>query len=268
MPAIDTIASFQTTSGSSYAEGVMANGDSSVIRNFPGADGAMLLDVFSDHVTSVQPFRIRSPLLHDNVQGIRFFPGETPSEGLLPESMTQRLHAQDDLTIELSTAATTGKALAALLVYYGQLPGAAARLFSPGDIGGLVENIKNLPVSIASGANTAGQWLDTVLTDEESLLHANTDYAVLGYGTDVGVACIALKGIDTGNLRVGGPGVVESRVTKDYFVRLSERTQQPCIPVINSANIGATYLSIVSSAATAAASNPYLILAELSQNLG
>lgn len=268
MPAIDTIASFQTTVGSSYAEGVMASGDSSVVRNFPQNGRARLVDVFSDHVTSVQPFRIRSPLLHDNVQGIRFFPGETPSEGLMPKYVQQLLHPQDDLTIELSTAATTGKALAALLLYYDQLPGAMARLYNLGDIAGIVENIKPLPVSIASGANTAGAWLDTILTDEESLLHANTDYAVLGFGTDVGVASIAVRGIDTGNLRVGGPGVVESAITEDYFVKLSERLQAPCIPVINSANIGATYLSIISSAATGAAANPYLILAELSQNLG
>lgn len=268
MPAIDTIASFQTTVASSYAAGVMAGGDSATIRNFPQSGRARLVDVFSDHVTSVQPFRIRSPLLHDNVQGLRFFPGETPSEGLLPKYVQQPLHGQDQLIIELSTAAATGKALAALLIYYDQLPGAAARLYNLGDIAGLIENLKTLPVSIGVGANTAGQWLDTVLTDEESLLHANTDYAVLGFGTDVGVASIAVKGIDTGNLRIGGPGVVEAVVTEDYFVKLSERLQAPCIPVINAANIGATYLSIVSSAATAAAANPYLVLAELSQNLG
>lgn len=267
MPAIDTIASFQTTVASTYAAGVMAPGDSATIRNFPGAGGASLVDVFSDHVTSVQPFRVRSPLLHDNVQGLRFFPGETPSEGLLPKTVAQRLFPQDTLTFELSTAAATGKALAALLIYYDQLPGAMARLFGLGDVAGLIENLKMLPVSIASGANTAGQWLDTILTDEESLLHANTDYAVLGFGTDVGVACIAVKGIDTGNLRVGGPGVVEAHVTNDYFARLSQLTGKPCIPVINSANIGASYLSIISSAATAAIANPYLVLAELSQNL-
>lgn len=267
MPAIDTIGVFQTTVGSSYAAGAVANGDSLTVRNFPQSSEAHLLDVFADFVTSAQPFRIRSPLLHDNVQGIRLFAGATVSGPLLPDAMTQQLHPQDTLIVEQSTAAATGKALAALALYYDQLPGAAARLYNPGDVMGLVENIKPLPVSIGAGANTAGQWLDTVLTDEESLLHANTDYAVLGILTDLAIATIAVKGIDTGNLRVAAPGITRPEVTANYFVALSEATGKPCIPVINSANVGATYLSIISAAATAAASNPQLILAELGQNL-
>lgn len=268
MPAIDTIASFQTTVGSTFAAGVMANGDSASIRNFPQTSEALLLAAFSDHVTSVQPFRVRSPLLHDNVQGIRFFPGQTPSQQLLPQQVAQRLHPQDLLTFELSTAAATGKALAALSLYYTQLPGAAARLYNPGDVLGIVADIKPVVISIASGANTAGQWLDSLITEDESLLHANTDYAVLGYATDVALASIAVKGIDTGNLRVGGPGVLQSDVTSDYFVALSMRSGLPCIPVINSANAGATNVSIISAAATAAIANVQLVLAELSQNLG
>jgi len=268
MAAIDTIASFQTTVGSTLAAGVMATGDSATIRNFPQSAKAKLLAAFYDDVTSPQTWRIRSPLLHDNVRGIQFFPGATAEQQLVPLEVLQELHPQDTLTFEFTTAAATGKALGALAIYYDQLPGAAARLYSTGDIAGLVRNIKPLSVAIGVGANTAGIWYDLVITTTESLLHANTDYAVLGITFDQPVAAVAVKGIDTGNLRVGAPGNVNPAFGAEYFARLSRLSGMPCIPVINAANAGSTFVSLISSAATAAAGTVQLILAELSQNLG
>lgn len=267
MPAIDTIASYQGTVASAYAAGVMAPGDSASIRNFPQTAEARLLAAFYDDVTSPQPWRVRSPLLHDNVRGIEFTPGTTAASQLLPPYGSQRLYAQDTLIFELSTAAATGKALGALSIYYSEMPGIAARLYNPGDVLGLVKNIKPVFVAVGSGANTAGAWYDVLMTTTESLLVANTDYAVLGIVFDQPVAAVGIKGPDTGNLRVSLPGNVTSYFTSGGFVDLSLKTGRPCIPVINSANAGGTYASIVSSAATAAAGTVQLILAELSQNL-
>lgn len=267
MPAFDTIASFQTTVGSTFAAGVMATGDSAAIRNFPQPGAAQIVAAFSDHVTSPQAWRVRSPLLHDNVQGIRFFPGQSPSATLLPRAINQPVEPQDLLVFEQSTAAATGKALTALGIYYPQLPGAAARLYSRGDVDPLIKNLKPVVVTIGSGANTAGQWFDALITTTENLLHANTDYAVLGIVTDTPVACVAVKGIDTGNLRCAVPGVVNADVTSDWFIRLSDQTGLPLIPVINAANAPATFVSIISSAATAAATDVQLVLGELSHNL-
>lgn len=268
MPAIDTIASYQGTVNSTLAAGVMATGDSATIRNFPQPGRARLLAAMYDYVTTPLVWRVRSPLLYDNVRGIQFWPGLTqPAEILLPRAIQQSLQPQDALTFEFSTAASTGKALGALSVYYESLPGASARLHSWGDIGGLVKNIKPLVVTISSGANTAGQWLDTVLTTTENLLHANTDHAILGFTTDLGCAAVAFRGVDTANLRVGGPGNLNTGFTAEWFVEMSARTGLPCIPVFNSANAASSYVSIVSSAATGAAMDVVLILAELSQNL-
>lgn len=267
MPAIDTIANFQTTVNSTLAAGVFATGDSGVVRNFPPTARARLLAAFYDDVTTALPWRIRSPLLHDNVDGIQFDPGVAAPTMLLPRAVFQPLQPQDSLTFELSTAAATGKALGAALIYYEQLPGAMARLYNPSDVLGLVENVKPLRVSVGSGANTAGQWLDTVITTTENLLHANTDYAVLGISFTQPVACVAIKGIDTGNLRVAVPGGTNNPQGPEYFIRLSEESGFPCIPVINSANAGSTFVSIVSSAATAAAGVISVVLAELSHNL-
>lgn len=267
MPAIDTIASFQTTVASTLAAGVFATGDSGVVRNFPQPAKARLLAAYYDDVTTALTCRIRSPLLHDNVDGIQFDPGSTALTALLARGILQPLQPQDTLTFELSTAAATGKALLAAGIYYEQLPGAMARLYSRGDIQGNVDNIKPLRVNIGSGANTAGQWFDAVITTTENLLHANTDYAVLGASFTQPVAAIAVKGIDTGNLRVAASGGINNPWGPEYFVRLSEESGLPCIPVFNAANAGSTFVSIISSAATAAAGFVSLILAELSHNL-
>ena len=237
------------------------------MRNFPASSAAHIIDAFYDDVTTPLPARVRSPLLADNVRGIEFNPGGSAPENLYPSPFPQALYAQDSLIFELSTAAATGKALLALGIYYDQLPGAAARLFSPGDIQGIVANVKPVFVAIGSGANTAGQWLDTLITTTENLLVANTDYAVLGIAFDQAVAAVGIKGQDTGNLRVCAPGAVAPRFGSDYFYRLSMLTGKPCIPVINSANAGSTFVSIVSSAATGAAGTVLVYLAELSQNL-
>lgn len=267
MPAIDTIASFQTTVNSTFAAGVMATGDSATIRNFPQTSKARLIAAFYDDVTTPLAWRVRSPLLHDNVRGIQFNPGAAAPSNLFGQYAQQLLQPQDTLTFELSTAAATGKALGAVSVYYDQLPGAMARLYAPGDIVPLIENIKPVVVAIGSGANTAGIWFDAVITTTENLLHANTDYAVLGASLDVAVAAIAVKGIDTGNLRCAVPGGVNNPLAQDWFPRLSDVTGLPCIPVINAANAGSTFVSIISSAATAAASSLTLYLAELGRNL-
>lgn len=267
MPALDAIAAFQTTSGSTLAAGVMATGDSAVVRNFPDQDFAAIIGAMYDDVTTPLAWRIRSPLLHDNVRGIQFGPGSAAPAALWPYGVKQPLEAQDQLTFELSTAASTGKALGVAQIFYSNLPGASARLYSPGDILGLVRNVKQVTVAVGSGANTAGQWYDLVMTTTESLLRANTDYAVFGATLDVAVAALAVKGLDTGNLRCAVPGGTNNPFGSYYFLNLAKETGLPTIPVINAANAGSTYVSIVSSAATGAASTFTLYLAELSRNL-
>lgn len=267
MGAIDTIAAYQGTVASAFAAGVMAPGDSAQIRNFPQGQHARIIETFYDDVTSPQPWRVRSPLLHDNVRGLQFTPGVTAPTKLLPSYGLQEVEPQDQLLFELSTAAATGKALAALAIYYDQLPGASARLFMPGDVIPLIENLKPVYVAVGAGANVAGTWLDTVLTTTENLLHANTDYAVLGIVFDQAVAAIGIKGTDTGNFRCCVPGGTNNPYGADYFVRKSYELGLGIIPVINAANAGSTYLSLISSAATGAAGTAQIMLAELSHNL-
>ena len=98
MPALDTIASFQTTVNSTFAVGVMAPGDSANVRNFPPTAFARIVAAYYDDVTTPLAWRVRSPLLHDNVRGIQFNPGAAAPSELFPTYIGQGLQPQDALT--------------------------------------------------------------------------------------------------------------------------------------------------------------------------
>jgi hypothetical protein len=263
MPAIDTVVGTATNPSTTFTAVAFNTGDSGVVRNFAQTDTAVLERVTRVGTTSGS-VRIISPLLHDNVRGLTFTSPETPLVYALPQARGQQLRAQDTITVQV-TGGTAETDLVALSIYYSNLPGATARLHSWADIQPLIAYIKPLEVDVTNSA-TKGAWTDTVITTTENLLKANTDYAVLGYLTDTVQAMVGVKGSETGNLRVCGPGTTSSDDTSNFFVEWSNREGTPHIPVINAANAGSTY---VSTCDTAASSTPkvQLILAQLSSNL-
>jgi hypothetical protein len=261
--AIDTVGFFATNPGAAGIAATLATGDSSTVRNFGQQDNALLLGMFRQGATSGF-VRARSPLLHDFVRGIMFTPSETPAAVLVPRRLNQRFKPQDVLTIEIGGGAAEVDA-GALSIYYTNLPGASARLHMWSDLANLIKNVKPVEIDFNTAA-TAGQWQDTVLTTTENLLHANTDYACIGYLVDVAVDVFGLRGIDTSNLRICGPGALRSEVTTDWFAKLSDDTGLATIPVINSANVGGLFASC-QAVATGAAIKGQLILAELAQSV-
>lgn len=267
--AIDTVGFTRTAGGggadAAFTASVVSPGDTFTVRNFDQSRRAHLINVIGMFSTAGAQYRVRSPLFHDNVQGIRIIPGETPARVTLPREADQMLRPQDTLIVEQISNAANEVCAGGLVNYYEDLPGVAARLHSWGDISGIIKNIKPLLVVVTPNG-TAGTWQDNVLTTTEDLLKANQDYAVLGYTVDNPACLVGIKGPDTGNLRICGPGDVRTFLTQQYFVELSDYHHLPMIPVINSANKGATFAS-VQSRLTATAINVQLILAELAQNL-
>lgn len=264
--AIDTVGFFRTSGGGAdtvFSAATIAPGDSFTVRAFqPPAVAEIERLHFLGEAGSA--FRVRSPLLHDNVTGLQYFGAQNPGAHLFSKFVRQALQPQDTLVGEFLVNAATTTDTAAIGIDYQDLPGAQARIHSLSDIMGIIRSIKTLRVTMA-GTFTLGSWLDTALTQTEDLLHANTDYAVLGYTTDVAHTAIGIKGIDTSNLRVCGPGVLDQNVTIDYFVELSRDNGQGQIPVINSANKSSTFVSVYNRA-TPVGTNVTLFLAELARN--
>jgi len=262
----ETIAGHATgqTGLTTFAAATVATGDSLVVRNFPAANPAYLQAIlFQDAETGV--VRLRSPLLHDNVKGIHLTLAESPSQWGFPCPGVQTLKPQDSLVLEQAGIGTDVSQFG-ISIYYTNLPGSSARLHHYGDFKGMIKSIVTVTVlAVSTGSPTA--WTDTALNVTDNLLHANTDYAVLGMFSNVATGIIAIKGIDTGNLRMGMGGGVNTYESSEYFVKMSERSGLPCIPVFNAANAPSTYVSAI-SVASVAADNVTLVLAECGTNTG
>jgi len=260
--AIDTIGCYVTagaTNPTSLKTVTVSTGDSLQVRSFPAANWARLEGMTYQGVAKGKN-RVMSPLMHDNVSGLTVASADTDSYHMLGQYLIQQLYPTDTLAA-FSSAAAGASGILALSVYYQNLPSSNARLANWGDIAGSIRNIKGLEVDCTSSASI-GTWSDTVINTTDKQLHANTDYAVLGYDCDVPVAVVGVKGNETGNLRVCGPGPATSWDTPDFYVRMSQLTGNPHIPVFNSNNQGAYYVSCLANAASVA-SKVYLILAEL-----
>jgi len=237
MPRAMEIIGGQATAPSTTVTALtMFAGNSLTIRNAPLESEVKLLQGWVD-VQGAGYLRVRSPRLHDNVQGIRLYTVVSEPQPLLPWGFPQKLIPQDTLIAEITGSATAGDLeMAALLIAYANLPGVDARLASPEDVLRRMVNIVTVENTIATG--TTGGWSgEEPLNAEFDLLKANTDYALLGYLASVECLAVRWRGVDTGNLGVGGPGIETLRyMTADWFVQLSRYYQMPLIPVFNSAN--------------------------------
>jgi hypothetical protein len=238
--ALEVIAGAVTAPGATLTAWTVAAGNSLTIRSAPIDSQIALLQLWAfNQVAGVM--RVRSPRLHDNVQGIRSRISAANVEPLLANTgdggVLQKLTTQDVLTVEHSGSAVAGQIEGgALLVYYNNIPQISARLIDQATLLKSGVNLIGQEVSITTGVaiGFSGQVAINVTNDN---FKANTDYALVGGMVDTRVGTIRIQGIDTGNLGLGFPGEPTQRhVTSNFFARLSMSTGLPCIPVFNSAN--------------------------------
>lgn len=264
MAAFDTILTSAINPGAGPTAFTTAvSGDSLTVRNFSNPASAVLENIVAVGAT-LGNRSIRSPYLHDTTQGIQITPGETPSVYSLPGQNNQQLHAQDTLSVFGSGGAAETD-LCALNVYYSDLGGVKARLAMWSDIENNILYTKPVQIAVVNSA-TIGAWKDTAITATENLLHANTDYAVLGYTSNAALGMIGIKGIESGNLRNCGPASTSELITTKYYQQLSADNNIPAIPIFNSANAGNVFVSTCAVTASAAAIVE-LILVQLTNNL-
>jgi len=263
--AVEVLAGRVTNPGAALTALTPDSGDSFAVRAMAAGSVAWIEDMWA-HEATPGVFRVRSPRFHDNVQGIRLSNTTASARGLLPDVIRQPLYSQDVLLVELSGGGAETD-VGCLLAYYQNVQGLDARLATWGQVAPRIRNILSQEIAIA-GAGTLGDWsAGTAINTTFDLLKANVDYAVLGYVCASSVAAVALRGPDTGNVRIGGPGTTEELETRDWFVRQSLANGDPFIPIINAANKGATLAFQVSASAGAATTVDW-ILGELSPGAG
>lgn len=240
---LEILTGFTTAAGTTQTDLTMSTGDSKTVREADPAKKVLLLNTWVDGQANVGTLRIRSPKLHDVIQGIRLGTNISEVRPLLPMTMGQRLFKNDNLTVDLSGSATAGDIdTAALLLYYEDLMGGGGNFISLDELLKRGVNYEGVENTLALG--TAGGWSGAeAINAEYDNLKANTDYALVGFLTDTECAALAWRGANTGNYRVGGPGnELEKEITRDWFIHLTRGFGYPLIPVFNSNNKGAIML--------------------------
>ena len=233
---LEIIVGYATAPSTTFTALSMASGNSPTVRNAPLDSDIRMLNAWALN-QAAGTLRIRSPKLHDNVQGIRLDVLANEPKPLFPWGIPQRLIAQDTLVLELSGSATAGDIeQAAMLIYYSNLPGSDARLASVEDVMRKGTHVFTVESNITNGV--AGGWsAEEAINAEFDQFKANTDYALVGYHVDADCTAVRWRGADTANLGVGGPGDADGRdYTSDWFLALSKYFGMALIPVFNSAN--------------------------------
>jgi len=258
--AIEVISGRAVNPGAAFTALTPSSGASFTVRSFQFSDGAYVDGMWAKGGTAGL-FRVRSPRLHDNVQGIKFNYLVNNPRNWLYGYQSQIVEPQDNLVAEITGgAAETDTGYLAL--YYNNLPGLQARVEGWDAVKPRIANLVTVQVAVA-GAGTLGDWsAGTALNATQDLLKANVDYALLGYTTDTQVGAIAVQSSDTGNLKIGGPGTTEAIETWDYFVEQERLSGRPYIPILNAANKQSTLVFQQDNLAGATI-NVFLNMAEL-----
>lgn len=243
--ALELITGRATAPGAAQTAIIVSTGNSLTVRNAREGSFIALLTAWAD-VQAAGTLRIRSPRLADNVQGLRLDTVISEPKPLLPLGVGQTLYSQDVLAVDISGSAVAGDIeVAAMLVYYSDLAGVDANLQSWEEIAPRIVNLFTVENTIATGV-TGDYSGEEALNAEFGLMRANTEYALIGYLVDAECAAVRWRGVDTGNLGVGGPGDETARdLTNDWFARLSRAFGLPTIPVFNSANVGAILIDAI-----------------------
>jgi hypothetical protein len=246
---LEVITSFSTAPGvAAFAATTACNGNSLQIRSAALSSKVYLVNSWAFNQVAGQ-WRIRSPRLHDAVNGIRYRAQAANVAprigGYLNGSFLQFLIPQDTLIVENEGSAVGGQIESGCeMIYYDNLPGISARLINNAQLQQYGVNDTTIQASITAVAT--GQYGGAVLVNAATQnLKANTDYALVGGAVDTRCTVARITGIDFGSLGVGFPGepTLEEQ-TSQWFQMHSLSTGLSLIPVFNSANFGGITIDV------------------------
>lgn len=246
-PALQVINFFkQNLTGGSFEALAPGSGDSATFYTIPTNSNepvGWLAEIWGADDDSVAEFSFTASRFHDQTFGIRMAapassslaPAGAPA-ALSPAGFDQPIYSADVLSVKVDATAADNVNVTAV-VYYPNLPGVDFNGVSSDYVRQNMKYLVGVNVQPVSGS---GDWGSSVaLNSETALLHAGRQYAVLGFTAQRAIQAVGLQGIDTGNLRVGGPVTGDPNVDAYMFARLADKYNAPLIPVIQANNQGA-----------------------------
>lgn len=252
------IVTAQATQPNTGLAGTANTGDSLTVKNGKGKIHT-LAGWASRQVAGFS--QIIVPSGHDTTRNYRAGVAAALGQLTMPLNMQMRFDAQEVIASTIAGSNTAGDIeLDSYLLYYENFPGIQMRSITHQQVEQRVKKYTTIEASIT--AVVTGQYAEEAITTDTDLLHANTDYAVLGMSSRTAAHALTLKAPDFGNVRVGVPGNLRPELTNQWFQVLSRIHGLPLVPVINSGNKAQTLVGFVMNE-TAADTLVTLYLAEL-----
>lgn len=236
--ALELVTAIATAAAAAGSAAAAAAGNSLTVRPAKEGSDIWMLSLWADVQTAAFA-RIRSPRLHDAVDGIKTDTIVSDPTPVWPQGFKQRLYPNDVLDVTIAGGAVAGDIESVcFLVHYADLVGTDARLITWEEFMQRALHLMVVENTLALGAG-GGYSGEEAINAEDDNGKANTEYALAGYTVDTECAAVRWRSSDTGNLGVGGPGVETDReLTRDWFLNLARLTGLALIPVFNFTNRG------------------------------
>lgn len=266
--AMEVVTGYQTqatTTAGTYTAFTANSGQSFTIRQANGSPAGRVASPWGQF-GAAGFLQIKTPRWHDttiadtyHVQAVGNTFAVNP---LLGDDDFEPAYSTDVLTVQATTDASQTASTSysvGIPIIYQDLPGVDANFMTWEQ----VISARNFASKTGlhyvtwvkpSSAATAGQIGGTVLINAvNDQFKAGHTYALLGYLCSAQVGSVLIQGTDTGNLYIGGPGSLDTRLTRDWFVKLSRAQGLPLIPCIQANNKGTTNVAVVDAATTSTA---------------
>src|ERR1051326_2494601 len=220
--------------------------DSATFFNVPQGSQAYLAEVWAVDNLHACEISITASRFHDQVFGIRgsVTSGATTAPVnrpvcLSPLGVDPPIFPSDVLSGQANGTAADD-VIVTLNIYYQDIPGIHARLATADYVKAHTKNLVGINCNLTPGDGVAGTAV--ALNAADNRLHANTDYALLGYSCNLAFGSLTVSGVDTGNLKIGGPVLGLPEHDAMMYYDYAKAYNAPLLPVINSNNAGSTTL--------------------------
>jgi hypothetical protein len=233
-------------SGSAFEAVSPISGDSATFFNVPQGSVAYIGEIWATNNLHACEVSVTASRFHDQVYGIR---GQVTSGATTaPINRAQQISAigidqpifpSDVLSVQVNGTASDD-VIITMLIYYADLPGISARLATYDYVRSHAGNQVGINCNLTPGDGVAGTAV--ALNAADNRLHANKDYALLGFTSTLAFGSLTVQGIDTGNLKVGGPMLADPGHDGNMFLDYAKAYNAALIPIINSNNAGSTTL--------------------------
>jgi len=244
---LDTVSFTVTAPGAGGVAAAVVAGDSAQVRSTGNIIGGILLGLWTN-AQAVGFTQVLFPYGHDMSRNIRYRNTANSPVNAIPSWASQPMKSQDLITVTQGGSAVAGdvETIHALLGY-PDLDGGSDKYINVEELQSRCEELVTIEDTItatAASAYSGARALNAVTTT----LKANRNYAVLGALIGGNGGALSIRGQDTGNLRAAMPANQLSQPeTRDWFIRLSEKSGLPCIPVINAANQANTFIELMTN---------------------